>query len=218
MSISARHFRSHRKLLAETRRKQSQETIFTSRMTEAVLPDLSAVLGSTLTIHIQISSQSGISTSCLSVFEAKHPRTTDMSFFKRSNANASLIPPVAPPPGSEPPSQPKPSSNDAARNQLFNRSGASNLKSNQSDPYAAAANSRPPSYRTTAGDPYGDGQANDQRGELLGGFQPKSEIPKTRKYGYEGREQEEDFDEDEEIEGIKQNMRETKQESLASTR
>lgn len=43
-------------------------------------------------------------------------------------------------------------------------------------------------------------------------------MPAERKYGYEGREMEEDFDEDEEIEGIKQEMRGVKQDSLASTR
>jgi hypothetical protein len=51
----------------------------------------------------------------------------------------------------------------------------------------------------------------------LSGFKP-AEKQATRKYGYEGREQEEDFDEDEEVEGIKQEMRGLKQESLASTR
>lgn len=43
-------------------------------------------------------------------------------------------------------------------------------------------------------------------------------MQKVRKYGYEGRENEDDFDEDEEIEGIKQEMRDVKQESLAGTR
>lgn len=76
----------------------------------------------------------------------------------------------------------------------------------------------PPSYRSTPGDPYGDNKASEQRNELFGGFMPKQEVPKERKYGYDGREMEDDFDEDEEIEGIKQEMRGIKQESLASTR
>lgn len=56
-----------------------------------------------------------------------------------------------------------------------------------------------------------------QRNELFGGFALK-EVQPERKYGYEGREQEDDFDEEEEIEGIKQEMRGLKQESLSSTR
>jgi hypothetical protein len=143
-----------------------------------------------------------------------------MSFFRRKNQNASLIPPVGPPPGSEPQAAP-PSDNGAARNQLFSRGNGSNSpapRSNAQDPYAPALERAPPSYHTNAGDPYGDGKASDQRNELLGGFQPKADVPKDRKYGYEGREMEDDFDEEEEIEGIKQEMRGLKQESLASSR
>ena len=56
------------------------------------------------------------------------------------------------------------------------------------------------------------------RNELFGGYTPAVPAQAKREYGYEGREMEEDFDEDEEIEGIKQEMRGVKQESLASTR
>lgn len=56
------------------------------------------------------------------------------------------------------------------------------------------------------------------RSELFAGYAAPEKEAKRREYGYEGREQEEDFDEDEEVEGIKQEMRGVKQESLASTR
>jgi hypothetical protein len=137
-----------------------------------------------------------------------------MSFFKRKNANASMIPPVAPPPSAAPPVD-----SGVARTQLFSRGNdsKSTLRANAADPYAPALD-RAPSYRTTDGDPYGNAKGNNDRSELLGGFQPKEQIPKDRQYGYEGREMEDDFDEEEEIEGIKQEMRGVKQESLSSTR
>ena len=127
-----------------------------------------------------------------------------------------MIPPVAAP---EPAAPMAPADTGAARTQLFSRGGGSSvdMRRNAGDPYAPALD-RAPSYRTTDGDPYGDNKANEQRGELFGGFQPKDEVPKDRKYGYEGREMEDDFDEEEEIEGIKQEMRGIKQESLSSTR
>lgn len=143
-----------------------------------------------------------------------------MSFFRRKNPNASVIPPVAPPESSGPMA---PADTGAARTQLFSRGGGApslDMRKNAQDPYAPALD-RAPSYRTTdnsGGDPYGDNKANEQRGELFGGFQPKDEIPKDRKYGYEGREMEDDFDENEEIEGIKQEMKGLKLESLSGTR
>lgn len=128
-----------------------------------------------------------------------------------------MIPPVAPPPGM-----------DASRQQPQQPQSSSFKQSSSgpSDPYASSSSSfapaklnrNPPSYRSTPGDPYGDAKAQGQRSELFGDYAPKEEIQKEREYGYEGREQEEDFDEDEEIEGIKQQMRGVKQESLASTR
>lgn len=83
------------------------------------------------------------------------------------------------------------------------------------DPYAQTAQGRAGDYN-----PYAKkGGENDQaRSELFSGFSAPEKPQAERKYGYEGREMEEDFDEDEEIEGIKQEMRGVKQESLASTR
>ncbi|KGB79063.2 synaptosomal-associated protein 23kDa [Cryptococcus deuterogattii R265] len=159
-----------------------------------------------------------------------------MGFFKRRNEP--LIPPVAPTAGQQ--QQPKadpyatPDASAYAGGDPYTRSkpprpsGQSDEKggggsSSSGDPYAAT-----PTYAAGAGgDPYAKripgprpnpNAANDAaRAELFGGFQA-ADVPAERKYGYEGREMEEDFDEDEEIEGIKQEMRGVKQDSLASTR
>lgn len=100
---------------------------------------------------------------------------------------------------------------DAARAELF--AGMKPQSSQQPSREGSLADTgRPPSYAT---------EEDSARAELFGGLQNEGgEIPavKRREYGYTGRELEEDFDEDEEIEGIKQGMRETKQDSLASTR
>lgn len=100
---------------------------------------------------------------------------------------------------------------DAARNELF--SGMKPLGQGPSrEGTPGAGGGRPPSYAT---------EEDAARAELFGGMQQEGgEIPapRRREYGYAGRELEEDFDEDEEIEGIKQSMRETKQDSLQSTR
>lgn len=103
--------------------------------------------------------------------------------------------------------------NDAARNELFGgMKPQSQGPSREGTPGAGAG--RPPSYAT---------EEDAARAELFGGMGGSGgggEIPapRRREYGYQGRELEEDFDEDEEIEGIKQSMRETKQDSLQSTR
>lgn len=150
-----------------------------------------------------------------------------MSFFRRKDK--SVIPPVAPAPGYDPtpvsisntPAQP----GAAARQQLFGtKTPAATGASAVIDPYANSRGSsslslnRPPSYTSTPGDPYGDAKAGSERDQLFGGFTPKEPEQKAREYGYEGRENEDDFDEDEEIEGIKHQMRDVKQESLAGTR
>lgn len=130
-----------------------------------------------------------------------------MSFFRR-NKNAPLIPPVAAPePKADPYAAP------AGGNRYGGASGG--------DPYASAR----PAARGGAGaeddNPYAQagGNTNDAaRNELFAGYAAPERAKPERQYGYEGREQEEDFDEDEEIEGIKQEMRGIKQESLASTR
>jgi len=124
-----------------------------------------------------------------------------MSFFKR-NKNAPLIPPVTPAPGSmsEPKSDP------------YAKSKPSNV--NGGDPYARSNTEKP------GDNPYAkrSTQIDATRDELFSGYKAPDKPAAERKFGYEGRETEEDFDEDEEVEGIRQEMRGLKQDSLASTR
>ncbi|KAE8542904.1 hypothetical protein D1P53_000967 [Cryptococcus gattii VGV] len=153
-----------------------------------------------------------------------------MGFFKRRNEP--LIPPVAPTAGQQQQQQQPKADPYATPDASAYGGGDPYTKSKprpsdqsdekgRSDPYAAT-----PTY-AAGGDPYAKrnpgprpnpNAANDAaRAELFGGFKAE-DVPAERKYGYEGREMEEDFDEDEEIEGIKQEMRGVKQDSLASTR
>lgn len=148
-----------------------------------------------------------------------------MSFFRR-NKDSPLIPPVAPtagqqqsasPASSDPYANPssKASSGDPyARSKPAASSGGVG-SGGGGDPYAQTAQGRAGDYN-----PYAKrgGEHEQARNELFSGFTAPEKPQAERKYGYEGREMEEDFDEDEEIEGIKQEMRGVKQESLASTR
>lgn len=156
-----------------------------------------------------------------------HTYISAMGFFKRKNEP--LIPPVAPAAGQQ---QPKadpyaaPAAGGYGGGDPYTKSkptpAATHEEKGGGDPYAAT-----PAY-AAGGDPYAKrnpgprpnpNAANDAaRAELFGGFSKAADVPAERKYGYEGREMEEDFDEDEEIEGIKQEMRGVKQDSLASTR
>ncbi|OWZ71424.1 hypothetical protein AYX14_03183 [Cryptococcus neoformans] len=156
-----------------------------------------------------------------------HTHISAMGFFKRKNEP--LIPPVAPAAGQQ---QPKadpyaaPAAGGYGGGDPYTKSKpaptATLEEKGGGDPYAAT-----PAY-AAGGDPYAKrnpgprpnpNAANDAaRAELFGGFSKAADVPAERKYGYEGREMEEDFDEDEEIEGIKQEMRGVKQDSLASTR
>ncbi|ORX37433.1 hypothetical protein BD324DRAFT_626177 [Kockovaella imperatae] len=92
------------------------------------------------------------------------------------------------------------------------------------DPYAqmkANSNARSNDGWGASGNPYARQAApvdEATRNELFAGYAPQQQTQRRREYGYEGREEEADFDEDEEVEGIKQEMRGVKQESLASTR
>jgi hypothetical protein len=141
-----------------------------------------------------------------------------MPFFKR-NKDAPLIPPVAP-------TQTQQISSDPYANPSKGPSGdpyARAKSSASSDPYARSGGGDP--YASTAVGRAGDnpyakrgGEDDQARNELFSGFVAPEKPAAERKYGYEGREMEEDFDEDEEVEGIKQEMRGVKQESLASTR
>ncbi|KAL0241893.1 hypothetical protein I308_106067 [Cryptococcus tetragattii IND107] len=156
-----------------------------------------------------------------------------MGFFKRRNEP--LIPPVAPTAGQPQPQQPQADPYATPDASTYAGAGGDPYakskprpsdqsgEKGRSDPYAAT-----PTYAAGGGgDPYAKrnpgprpnpNAANDAaRAELFGGFKAE-DVPAERKYGYEGREMEEDFDEDEEIEGIKQEMRGVKQDSLASTR
>ena len=134
-----------------------------------------------------------------------------MSFFRR-NKDAPLIPPVSAP-AAEPKSDPYAST--AGQNRYGGGYGGG-------DPYART--SKPQGgdpYAKSGGNPYAKDAPNPAdaaRNELFAGFKAPEKPVAERKYGYEGREMEEDFDEDEEVEGIKQEMRGIKQESLASTR
>jgi hypothetical protein len=141
-----------------------------------------------------------------------------MSFFKRKEKGP-LIPPVA----EQGPAQPK-ADPYASAPAGGNRYGGG-------DPYARPGRGAPGGdpYSSSAVDraggldnPYTKPQATPDekaRNELFAGYTaPEGAKKAERKYGYEGREEEEDFDEDDEIEGIKQEMRGIKQESLAATR
>ncbi|KAL7423634.1 Protein transport protein S9 plasma membrane t-SNARE [Cryptotrichosporon argae] len=140
-----------------------------------------------------------------------------MSFFRR-NRNEPLIPPVAPTPAQQArAAAPDPYASKAAPR--GGGGGGDPYAGGGGDPYArfkaAGTDGSNPYARRGGSDPAADAARN----ELFSGYS-KPEVPAQpeRKWGYEGREMEEDFDEDEEVEGIKQEMRGIKQDSLASTR
>ncbi|KAK6905891.1 synaptosomal-associated protein, 23kDa [Kwoniella mangroviensis CBS 10435] len=128
-----------------------------------------------------------------------------MSFFRRKK-DEPLIPPVAPPAGASAP-RADPYAQVPSNSNRYGGAGGG-------DPYARS--------KPAAGDDNPYAKATDHndaaRNELFSGFSAPEKPKPERKYGYEGREMEEDFDEGEEVEGIKQEMRGIKQESLASTR
>ncbi|WWC86415.1 uncharacterized protein L201_001292 [Kwoniella dendrophila CBS 6074] len=128
-----------------------------------------------------------------------------MSFFRRKK-DEPLIPPVAPPAAA---TQQKadPYAQAQSSNNRYGGAGGG-------DPYARSKQSG------GGGNPYAKATDHNDaaRNELFSGFAAPEKPKPERQYGYEGREMEEDFDEDEEVEGIKQEMRGIKQESLASTR
>lgn len=151
-----------------------------------------------------------------------------MGLFKR-NKDAPLIPPVAPPAGApssgSSAAQSDPYASSAARGGAGGSSsggGFAGSKYGGGDPYATGGAAQGGGRAADlSSNPYAKAQTpNDAaRSELFSGMgQIPEKTEPTRKYGYEGREMEDDFDEDEEIEGIKQEMRGLKQESLASTR
>ena len=131
-----------------------------------------------------------------------------MPFFKRNN-NGPLIPPVPEEPKSDPYAAPPPSNRYAASDPYAKPQSRSGQNS---DPYALAAKPGENPYAKQSK------PADAARDELFAGFKAPDKPAADRKYGYEGRETEEDFDQDEEVEGIKQEMRGLKQDSLASSR
>lgn len=161
----------------------------------------------------------------ISISSHLHLIASTMGFFKRKNAP--LIPPVAPTAGQQPNADPYAApaaggyGGDPYTQSKPRPAAGESTEKGGGDPYAAT-----PVY-AAGGDPYAKrnpgpranpNAANDAaRAELFGRYKA-ADVPAERKYGYEGREMEEDFDEDEEIEGIKQEMRGVKQDSLASTR
>lgn len=145
-----------------------------------------------------------------------------MGFFKRNKGPE--IPPVMPTQGQ----------NQMANDPYAARGGGGGFGGARPDPYASnghrdpyvgvqkarAAGTDPNNkYSVQHGQPPQDADNDADREALFGGFNAGAQrTQRERQYGYEGREQEEDFDEDDEIEGIRQGMRETKMDSLASTR
>lgn len=138
-----------------------------------------------------------------------------MGFFKRKTGPE--IPPVMPTPGQQQMNDPYAARSRPGANDPYAASG-------HKDPYAGVQ--RAHAAGTDPNSPYGvqrgpqDPQNDANREALFGGMpqQGGQQLQRQRQYGYDGREQEEDFDEDDEIEGIRQGMRETKMDSLASTR
>lgn len=149
-----------------------------------------------------------------------------VSLFKRKK-DTNLIPPVSNESGQ---AKPDPYASGAARNYSSSGGGdpyaAPQGRGGGGDPYASSRGAAAdPNARSSVGGGGGNPYAQDSvnpadaaRNELFAGFTAPEKPKAERKYGYEGREQEQDFDEDEEIEGIKQEMRGVKQDSLASTR
>lgn len=160
-----------------------------------------------------------------------------MSFFRKKSGLE--IPPVA--------SEPTPSyDDDAARNELLGsstRRGPPSYRSNASvynasrdgDPYESAKASPAPSAgggrlpdrygRSAVGDPYArGGNADADRAQLFSGYDPKRNQSGNRfdqrddKGADEPRSYQTQEEEDEDVEGIKQQTRFIKQDSVNSTR
>ncbi|GMK56750.1 hypothetical protein CspeluHIS016_0305900 [Cutaneotrichosporon spelunceum] len=145
-----------------------------------------------------------------------------MGFFKRNKGPE--IPPVMPTPGQH----------QMANDPYAARAGGSGggrpdpyAQNGHRDPYAGVQKARAMgtdpnnmySVQRTQPQPQQDTETDANRAALFSGFNAaEHKAPRQREYGYDGREHEEDYDEDEEIEGIRQGMRETKMDSLASTR
>lgn len=152
-----------------------------------------------------------------------------MSFWKRKEQN--LIPPVASEQFS--PRDVPPRGNSVSPRPGYHSNASTYVPSRDGDPYlnpssrAAPQDSAPPPGRdrynrnAPVGDVYsrGDGQLDADRNELLGGYKPKKagsgrffDGPPAGREPPPGEENEED------VEGIKQQTRFMKQESVNSTR
>lgn len=149
-----------------------------------------------------------------------------MGFFNRNKEP--LIPPVAPTGGQQAAAASDPYARRGGPANGGGPSGDRFTTSSSSDPYAgvekarARGNDPDNPYAMNASQrnaPPGYDDNDAARNELFGGLTDADvKKPAQRKYGYEGREFEEDYDEDEEVEGIKTELRATKMDSLASTR
>lgn len=148
-----------------------------------------------------------------------------MGFFKRNKGPE--IPPVAPTQGQHQMANDPYAARGGGGGGGFGGGRPDPYASNgHKDPYAGVQKARAlgtdPNnmYSVQRGQPPQDSENDANREALFGGFNAggAAQVPRQRQYGYEGREQEEDFDEDDEIEGIRQGMRETKMDSLASSR
>lgn len=153
-----------------------------------------------------------------------------MSFFKRKEKN--LIPPIPDPVSSRGPSpgagiSPTSTYRSAASTYVASRDGdlAKFSSTSSSTPPPQRSNEGGYTRQTTVGDVYSRGQKdiNQDRGELFAGYNPEkagsgrffNDGPGAHRGGEEPAEGEEN---EEDVEGIKQQLRFTKQESVNSTR
>ena len=149
-----------------------------------------------------------------------------MPFFTRKK-DGPLIPPVAPTAAQEKAmSVNSYATSTTVQDPYANSSSTLPRYAQSKDPYAASNGGGGDPYARAGPDPYSSksnpyAQTSNQddlvRSELFSGLKMPEQAQRQREYGYEGREKEEDFNEDEEIEGIRQEMRNVKQDSLAST-
>ncbi|GJE86086.1 protein transport protein sec9 [Phanerochaete sordida] len=149
-----------------------------------------------------------------------------MSFFKRKEKN--LIPPVADPISSRGPSPgagPSPGGSYRSTSSTYVASRDGDLAKFSSTPPPQPAYESSYKGQSSVGDVYSRGQKdiNQDRGELFAGYNPEkagsgrffNDGPGARRGGEEAPEGEENEDD---VEGIKQQLRFTKQESVNSTR
>ena len=156
-----------------------------------------------------------------------------MSFFKRKEKN--LIPPIAEPAPRNVLTKSRDGSNSSSPAPAYRSNAATYVPSRDGDLYGSKSSTpspAPPSgaysngyTRNTVGDVYTRGQANidNDRGELFSGYKPPEKgsgrfFDDGPGQGGAGGGEGAPGEEDEDVEGIKQQLRFTKQESVNSTR